>query len=134
MSSQCVHTVLVYVSLQQSSAAFHCNTQYNFSCSHCGYGCNTSKALKIHTTREHCSNSTISPKLDKLFVMANPPPNPMATVPPNPDPISDTIPTSLPSLQDTLSPQFKCKKCGKLFVNSFSLKDHMWFRHGVEGT
>ena len=62
-------------------------SQYKFTCSHCDYGCNTSKALKMHTTRVHYSNSTISPQLDKLFVMANPSPNPMATVPPNPDPL-----------------------------------------------
>ena len=28
-------------------------------------------------------------------------------------------------LQDNISPNFKCKKCGKSFVNHFSLKDHV---------
>ena len=56
-------------------------SQNKFTCTHCGYNWNTRKALKMHTTRVHCSNSTTFPKLNKQFMMANPPSNPMATNP-----------------------------------------------------
>ena len=52
--------------------------------------------------------------------------NPMATAFPNPDIfLSDNNPTSLSSLQETLSSKFKCQKSGNYFVNIFSLKDHI---------
>ena len=75
-----------------------------------------------------------------INLMTTPSPNSLTTKPPYLMPTTSTNPdiilndTLLSSLQDNVSPNFKCKKYGKSFVNNFSLKDHMWFRHGVEGT
>ena len=104
----------------------------------------------MHATRVHFPTSS---QLYKPFTMANPPHNLIATPPSNliattplisivtnpPDPmasitpphhdniLSEIPPTSLLSLQDTVVPNFKCKKCEKSVVKRFILKDHMWF-------
>ena len=103
---------------QHVSTLFLKPSQYKFACSHCSYCCKSSKSLKMHTTRVHYPKSPISPKHDEPYVMINPPlnplnTNPMATVFPNPDIfLSDNNPTSLSSLQETLSSKFRCQKSG----------------------
>ena len=125
--------------LSYTSSPLKKHVSVAFECEICEFVASSSTGLKSHIAQIH--NNKTCPPLSPPLSHTSSPSKKQITVAPlsaqslNPIPInsvSETLSTSLPSPQEV--PKFKCETCGKPFVDSFMLTNHMRYRHGKWAT